>query len=111
MGRVLAGWKAFLICCYADTPKCMGLHSLDGLKSVPARSSIFTHGWAQASEHERALREFVCRLCKGVLTEPLSTPCGHHFCKPCLAKKFEARRPWLPEHAATQLCWNVKHHG
>ncbi|KAK9846356.1 hypothetical protein WJX81_002222 [Elliptochloris bilobata] len=43
----------------------------------------------KASEHERALRDFMCKLCKCVLTEPLSTPCGHHFCKPCLAKKFE----------------------
>ena len=47
----------------------------------------------QASEHERALRDFTCKLCKCVLTEPLSTPCGHHFCKPCLTKKFEARAP------------------
>ena len=47
-------------------------------------------GLAQASEQERALREFTCTLCKGVLLrEPLSTPCGHHFCKPCLEKRFE----------------------
>ncbi len=43
----------------------------------------------QASEQERALREFTCALCKGVLRDPLSTPCGHHFCKPCLEERFE----------------------
>ncbi len=45
----------------------------------------------QANEHERALREFTCVLCKGILQEPLSTPCGHHFCKPCLLGKFQVR--------------------
>ena len=43
---------------------------------------------AQASEQERALREFTCTLCKGVLVDPLSTPCGHHFCKPCLEARY-----------------------
>lgn len=42
----------------------------------------------RASEHERALKEFVCRLCAATLTQPLSTPCGHHFCKPCLEARF-----------------------
>ena len=32
-----------------------------------------------------------CLVCKGVLKEPVSTPCGHHFCKPCLEKKFAVR--------------------
>lgn len=43
----------------------------------------------QASEQERALREFVCKLCSGVLTEPVSAPCSHHFCRPCLEKHFQ----------------------
>ena len=30
----------------------------------------------KASEQEKALREFTCGLCKNVLTDPLSTPCG-----------------------------------
>lgn len=28
------------------------------------------------SEQEKALREFTCGVCKGVLADPLSTPCG-----------------------------------
>ena len=43
----------------------------------------------QISEHEKALREFQCKLCSKTLNQPLSTPCGHHFCKPCLEKLFE----------------------
>lgn len=30
----------------------------------------------QASEQEKALREFACGICKNVLAEPVSTPCG-----------------------------------
>jgi E3 ubiquitin-protein ligase UHRF1 len=41
-----------------------------------------------AGEAERALREFKCRLCARTLTDPLSTPCGHNFCKPCLTARF-----------------------
>lgn len=47
----------------------------------------------KASEHERALREFTCALCAHVLRLPLSTPCGHHFCKPCLEGLFQVPRP------------------
>ncbi|KAK9844993.1 hypothetical protein WJX74_009361 [Apatococcus lobatus] len=42
----------------------------------------------QASGHEKALRNFACLLCSNVLQDPVSTPCGHHFCKSCLDKKF-----------------------
>jgi E3 ubiquitin-protein ligase UHRF1 len=42
----------------------------------------------QASEHERLLKDFNCGLCKGVLKEPISLPCGHNYCKGCLDTKF-----------------------
>ncbi|KAL0024465.1 hypothetical protein WJX77_007093 [Trebouxia sp. C0004] len=45
----------------------------------------------KASEQERALREFMCKLCSGVLSEPVSAPCGHHFCRPCLDKHFQGQ--------------------
>ncbi|EIE25476.1 hypothetical protein COCSUDRAFT_13684 [Coccomyxa subellipsoidea C-169] len=45
----------------------------------------------KANEHERAMREFTCTLCKGILAQPLSTPCGHHFCKPCLLTNFQGQ--------------------
>ncbi|KFM29258.1 E3 ubiquitin-protein ligase ORTHRUS 2 [Auxenochlorella protothecoides] len=40
------------------------------------------------SEQERALREFACGICKKTVVDPVSTPCGHNFCKACLDKKF-----------------------
>lgn len=42
----------------------------------------------RASEAERALREMVCLLCKQVMVEPVTTPCDHSFCRPCLTNKF-----------------------
>jgi E3 ubiquitin-protein ligase UHRF1 len=35
----------------------------------------------KVSEQEKALREFACGICKAVVTEPCSTPCGHNFCR------------------------------
>jgi len=42
----------------------------------------------RASEQERALREMTCALCKQVMVQPVTTPCDHSFCKPCLNAKF-----------------------
>ena len=33
------------------------------------------------SEQQRLLKDFGCKLCSKVLSAPLSTPCGHTFCK------------------------------
>lgn len=41
------------------------------------------------SEGQRLLKEFNCKLCNGILAAPISTPCGHAFCKECIEKKFE----------------------
>lgn len=37
---------------------------------------------------QRLLKEFSCSLCKKVLTLPISTPCGHNFCKSCIEDLF-----------------------
>ncbi|KAM0863741.1 hypothetical protein ACQ4PT_044382 [Festuca glaucescens] len=37
---------------------------------------------------EKLLKEFGCSICKNVITEPLTTPCGHNFCKACLLGAF-----------------------
>jgi E3 ubiquitin-protein ligase UHRF1 len=34
------------------------------------------------------LKDFSCSLCKGVLQQPLSMPCGHNFCKGCLDRRY-----------------------
>jgi E3 ubiquitin-protein ligase UHRF1 len=38
---------------------------------------------------KRDLGKYMCDVCKGVLAQPVTSPCGHHFCKPCLVSQFE----------------------
>ncbi|XP_029307436.1 uncharacterized protein LOC115021274 [Cottoperca gobio] len=35
--------------------------------------------------------QFLCSICLDVFTEPVSTPCGHNFCKACLTKHLEGK--------------------
>ncbi|KAH9327422.1 hypothetical protein KI387_007600, partial [Taxus chinensis] len=37
---------------------------------------------------QKLLKEFSCSLCKNVMNLPMSTPCGHSFCKPCIEDLF-----------------------
>ncbi|KAI5061530.1 hypothetical protein GOP47_0024035 [Adiantum capillus-veneris] len=41
---------------------------------------------------QRLLKEFGCGICKKVLKLPLSTPCGHNFCKLCLESAFSGQK-------------------
>ncbi|KAF9619756.1 hypothetical protein IFM89_009098 [Coptis chinensis] len=40
------------------------------------------------SVREKLLKEFSCLICRKVLNLPLTTPCAHNFCKPCLEGAF-----------------------
>ena len=42
----------------------------------------------RVTEAEKALREMTCAMCKRVMTQPVTTPCDHSFCRPCLEAKF-----------------------
>ncbi|XP_078143384.1 E3 ubiquitin-protein ligase TRIM39-like [Centroberyx gerrardi] len=33
--------------------------------------------------------QFLCSICLDVFTEPVSTPCGHNFCKACITKYWD----------------------
>lgn len=35
--------------------------------------------------------EFSCLICRKVLSQPLTTPCAHNFCKACLEGKFAGK--------------------
>lgn len=45
-------------------------------------------GRKKISEHEKALKEMTCGVCQEILKHPVSAPCGHNFCKPCLDLTF-----------------------
>ncbi|XP_029361083.1 E3 ubiquitin-protein ligase TRIM39-like [Echeneis naucrates] len=32
--------------------------------------------------------QFLCSICLDVFTEPVTIPCGHNFCKPCITKHW-----------------------
>ncbi|XP_026451095.1 E3 ubiquitin-protein ligase ORTHRUS 2-like [Papaver somniferum] len=40
---------------------------------------------------EQYLKGFKCQLCLEVMTLPLTTPCAHNFCKPCLENVFAGK--------------------
>ncbi|CAG8538985.1 3001_t:CDS:2 [Ambispora leptoticha] len=35
------------------------------------------------------LSELDCQVCYSLLIDPITTPCGHSFCKPCLTRSFD----------------------
>lgn len=35
--------------------------------------------------------QFLCSICLDVYTEPVSIPCGHNFCKPCITRHWEGK--------------------
>lgn len=90
------------VCCAQWDHRAQQSHSRAAVKAqLPSRSPYCrfplsaccccracTHNPPQASAHERLLKDFGCSLCKGVLQQPLSMPCGHNFCKGCLDKHF-----------------------
>uniref|UniRef100_A0A4W5Q1J3 Uncharacterized protein n=1 Tax=Hucho hucho TaxID=62062 RepID=A0A4W5Q1J3_9TELE len=38
-----------------------------------------------SSSHSLSEEQFLCSICLDVFTEPVSTPCGHNFCKACIS--------------------------
>ncbi|KAI3837077.1 hypothetical protein MKW98_005410 [Papaver atlanticum] len=45
-------------------------------------------GSRNASLRDQVLEEFKCQLCRQVMSNPLTTPCAHNFCKHCLEAFF-----------------------
>ncbi|XP_030013704.1 E3 ubiquitin-protein ligase TRIM39-like [Sphaeramia orbicularis] len=37
--------------------------------------------------------QFLCSICLDVFTDPVSTPCGHNFCKTCITEHWRVNTP------------------
>uniref|UniRef100_A0A1A7WLG3 Uncharacterized protein n=1 Tax=Iconisemion striatum TaxID=60296 RepID=A0A1A7WLG3_9TELE len=42
-----------------------------------------------AGSNLRSEDQFLCSICLDVFTDPVSTPCGHNFCKTCITKHWD----------------------
>ncbi|XP_072312816.1 E3 ubiquitin-protein ligase TRIM39-like [Eucyclogobius newberryi] len=48
-----------------------------------------------SSTSERSSEEtFLCSICLEVFSEPVSTPCGHNFCKRCISEAWAPEGPY-----------------
>ncbi|CAI5638655.1 unnamed protein product [Oreochromis niloticus] len=46
--------------------------------------------------------QFLCSICWDVFTDPVSTPCGHNFCKNCISQHWD-----ISEKCQCPMCKNV----
>ncbi|XP_004565624.1 E3 ubiquitin-protein ligase TRIM39-like [Maylandia zebra] len=51
---------------------------------LPTRSADMSAASCLLSEDQ-----FLCSICLDVFTDPVSTPCGHNFCKNCISKNWD----------------------
>uniref|UniRef100_A0A672YGN6 Uncharacterized protein n=1 Tax=Sphaeramia orbicularis TaxID=375764 RepID=A0A672YGN6_9TELE len=39
--------------------------------------------------HVRSADQFLCSICLDFFTDPVTIPCGHNFCKPCISEHWD----------------------
>ncbi|XP_041849430.1 E3 ubiquitin-protein ligase TRIM21-like [Melanotaenia boesemani] len=44
-----------------------------------------------AGSNQRSEDQFLCSICLDVFTDPVTTPCGHNFCKNCITRHWDVK--------------------
>uniref|UniRef100_A0A8C6V257 RING-type domain-containing protein n=1 Tax=Neogobius melanostomus TaxID=47308 RepID=A0A8C6V257_9GOBI len=45
-----------------------------------------------SSTQSSSEEQFLCSICLEVFSEPISTPCGHNFCKRCISQTWDTNK-------------------
>ncbi|XP_025755601.1 E3 ubiquitin-protein ligase TRIM39 [Oreochromis niloticus] len=45
-----------------------------------------------AASNMRSEDQFLCSICLDVFTDPVTTPCGHNFCKTCISQHWDTNQ-------------------
>ncbi|XP_032363949.1 zinc finger protein RFP-like [Etheostoma spectabile] len=48
-----------------------------------------------AANYLQSEDQFLCSICLDVFTDPVSTPCGHNFCKNCITEHWDTNDQYL----------------
>ncbi|XP_041849428.1 E3 ubiquitin-protein ligase TRIM21-like [Melanotaenia boesemani] len=54
------------------------------------------------SSNQRSEVQFLCSICLDVVTDPVSTPCGHNYCKNCITQHWDDK-----DHCQCPVCKKV----
>uniref|UniRef100_A0A3P8RKF9 RING-type domain-containing protein n=1 Tax=Astatotilapia calliptera TaxID=8154 RepID=A0A3P8RKF9_ASTCA len=57
--------------------------------SALLEQSLFNINDMSAASNLRSEDQFLCSICLDVFTDPVSTPCGHNFCKTCISQHWD----------------------
>ncbi|XP_047671996.1 E3 ubiquitin-protein ligase TRIM39-like isoform X2 [Tachysurus fulvidraco] len=64
-------------------------------RKIMSETHTFSHGSSSLLSEDQLL----CSICLDVFTDPVTTPCGHNFCKSCLTKYWDKS-----QHGLCPLC-------
>jgi RING-type zinc-finger len=86
---VAAFLMLFLCCVVLAACICTMIGSIASA-SAWLMAITLSHRHERAVQAERGLMKWACGMCKTVMTDPVCTPCAHHFCNLCLLTAFDA---------------------